>query len=157
MKKIILYATVILIVAFVVFQFFRPELNQEEISDQHIIKQENIPENIREILQNSCLDCHSNNTRYLWFHRVSPVSWMINNHVVDGKAELNLSEWGQMDVFDKIEILDEMCSEIRGGKMPLKSYTLIHHDARLSKEQVDDLCAWTKKLSDELMSEAELN
>ena len=155
MKKVILFATAVLIFALIVFQFFLPGLNQEEMTADHILKQENVPADIQQILENACLDCHSNNTRYLWYHRVNPVAWMINNHVVTGKEELNLSEWGQKDVFDKIDMLDEMCTEIRDGKMPLKSYKAVHHDARLTAEQVNELCAWTEKLSEELLSKAE--
>lgn len=152
MKKILWIIVVILFVGFVVAQFFQPEKNSAEITADHILRQETIPENVQVILKNACLDCHSNTTDYLWFHHIAPVSWMINDHIVNGKDELNLSEWGQSDVFSKMDMLDEMCEEVEDGNMPLKSYRTIHTKARLSEEEKKILCDWSEKLTQELMA-----
>jgi hypothetical protein len=152
MKKFLKIIFLILIVAFIAIQFFVPEKNDTPPDSNHLFIQAELPGEIRNILQNACLDCHSNQTRYLWYHKISPVSWMINNHMVEGKKELNLSEWGQMDLLDKIGILDEMCKEVEAHNMPIKAYTLMHKKARLSEEQIIELCLWTEKMSEELLS-----
>ena len=154
MKKIVLAVVIILFLVFVTIQFFRPEKNSAEVTENHILKQEKIPENVQVVLKNACLDCHSNTTNYLWFHHIQPVAWMINDHIVDGKDELNLSNWGEMDAFDQMDALDEMCQEVEEGTMPLKSYRLIHSKANLSETEVDLLCEWSKNLTDELMRKA---
>lgn len=154
MKKVLKILVLIILVGIIAIQFFQPEKNIEELNENHILKHEKISENVKEILTNACLDCHSNNTDYKWFHHTVPVAWMINKHIIEGKDELNLSEWGKMDIFDKMDALDEMCEEVEKGEMPLKSYTAIHSDARLSEEDKKVLCDWTEKLAEELMSKA---
>ena len=152
MKKILWAVIAVIVAAFIVSQFFRPDKNSAEITDDHILQQENIPEEVKEVLTNACLDCHSNTTNYQWFHHIVPVAWMINDHITEGKDELNLSEWGKLDAFSKMDALDEMCEEVEKGSMPIKSYTVIHSKARLSEEEKKVLCDWTKRLTEELMA-----
>jgi hypothetical protein len=155
MKKVLRIFIIALLVLFVVAQFFQPEKNQAEMGNDHLFKQADVPENMQTLLTNACLDCHSNQTNYLWYHYVSPVSWVINNHIVEGKEHLNLSEWGQMDVFDKIGTLGEMIEEVEKGEMPLKEYVLLHPKAKLDEAEVEALQNWTEKLSEELIANAE--
>lgn len=153
MRKIIKILFVFLIAAFIVIQFFQPKKNSDGISENHIFEQEIISDEIKSFFTNACLDCHSNETNYLWYHKIAPVSWMVNQHIEDGKKHLNLSNWGEFDIFDKIGALDEICDEVEDEKMPLKVYIIMHKKAKLTKEQVFELCAWTEKLSEELLTE----
>ncbi len=155
MKKFILYTVVILAVIFITMQFFQPERPVVEMTGDHMFEQVMVSDDIQELLKTSCLDCHSDQTRYLWYHYIMPVGWMVNNHIRDGKADLNLSNWGNMEVLDRMTALDKMCEEVEEGHMPLKSYLLIHRDAKLSDEQKAQLCEWTGKLSEELLMELE--
>lgn len=152
MRKYIRIIFVILTIGLIVIQFFQPQKNAKEISEVHIIKTENVPENITKILETSCFDCHSNTTSYKWYHQPAPVSWMINKHIIEGKDELNFSDWGEFDIFDKIGVLEEICKESERKTMPLKSYTLIHPKAKLTSKQIAQLCAWSEKLSMELLA-----
>lgn len=136
----------------IVIQFIRPEKNIGAVTPEHIFEVEQVPAEISAILTNACMDCHSNQTKYLWYHEIVPVAWMINDHIVEGKEELNFSEWGQMDIFDKIGKLEEICKEVENKKMPIKSYVQMHKEAKLTEEQIATLCAWTEKLSLELIS-----
>ena len=151
MRKIFRIILAILIVVFLAIQFFQPEKNISDDFTNHILNKENLPENIQVILRNSCLDCHSNNTEYKWYHKPAPVSWMINKHITNGKEELNFSDWGTFDIIDKIGILEKICNETERKTMPLKSYTAIHKKAKLTDEQIAELCAWTEQLSTELL------
>lgn len=151
MKKIFRIVIILLLATFVVIQFSQPKKNLGDISENHIFQMEAIPENIKTILKNSCLDCHSNQTTYLWYHKIAPVSWMINHHVVDGKKELNFSNWEDMDIFDKITKLEEMCKETERKKMPLKPYVIMHPKAKLSAEDIIEICNWSEKLSLEML------
>lgn len=155
MRKIIRLLGLLIIVAVVVMQFFQPEKNKNKGTESdHIFELENVPTEIKTTLKVACLDCHSNSTNYLWYHHIAPVSWMINDHIVVGKNDLNFSEWGKMDVFEKITILEEACQETERKSMPLKSYRIIHPKAKLSEEQIATLCDWTTKLSEELLAKA---
>lgn len=153
MRKIVYISGIILLLGFVVLQFFQPEKNKGEITADHLFEQEQVPGPIKTLLNEACMDCHSNSTRYTWYHFV-PVAWMVNRHVIEGKDELNFSDWGKMDVFDKITLLEEACQETKRKSMPLKSYKIIHPKAKLTEEQVAALCDWTTKLSEELLAKA---
>ncbi len=153
MRKIVRLLGIIFVLSFIVLQFFQPEKNKEEITANHIFKQEQVPDKIKTTLAEACLDCHSNNTRYTWYHFM-PVSLMVNKHVIEGKDELNFSDWGNMDVFEKITILEEMCQETERSTMPLKSYRVIHPKAKLKNNEIADLCDWTSKLAEELLAKA---
>ena len=153
MKKIFKILFILLIVAFVLIQFFQPEKNLGEASSNHIFEVEDVPENIKGMLKTACLDCHSNQTQYKWYHKPAPVSWMISDHIIVGKEELNLSDWGEMDISDKITTLEEMCSELERDKMPLKSYLIMHRDAKFSDEQKAEFCRWSEELALKMLAE----
>lgn len=147
--RILLFSSLLV---FIVIQFFQPDRNTSDEFSNHILKIEKVPNNIKIVLENACLDCHSNQTNYSWYHKMAPVSWMVDKHIHEGKDELNFSNWGEFDIYDKIGILEEICQEVERKKMPLKSYTLIHRKAKLSEKQEAELCAWTEKLGLELLA-----
>ena len=151
--KIIKIIAAILVVAFVVLQFFQPEKNQSENMHDDIFQKEQIPENIQALLKNACMDCHSNQTTYLWYHNISPVSWLINSHVVKGKGELNFSEWGTFDDYDKFGVFEDIQKEIEQKTMPIKQYTMMHKNARLSDLEMEQIIEWCKKRSSEITKE----
>jgi len=152
MQKIIKILVVIGIVTFVVIQFFQPEKNISEDVKNHIFTQEQLPEIVQQTIRSSCLDCHSNNTKYPWYDRIAPVSWMVNKHIIQGKDELNFSEWGEFDAYDKIVALEDIRQEIEQKTMPLKAYVMIHREAKLSEEQVAAMLAWIDKKGAELVN-----
>ncbi|MCK3684415.1 heme-binding domain-containing protein [Maribellus sp. YY47] len=154
MRKTIRIFLLVLVVTFIVAQFYRPEKNTSEASENNILMLHSVPDEVAGLLKNSCFDCHSNNTTYRWYHNISPVSWMVADHIREGKKELNFSEWGNMDIFSQITKLEEMCQESEHRKMPLKSYLLMHSKAKLSDEQIATLCDWTTRLSEELLVKA---
>jgi hypothetical protein len=154
MKKIKI-AGLVLAGIFIVFQFFQPEMNLSGYGDHNILVKEKLPENIGNMLKHSCFDCHSNLTNYPWYDRIAPASWLVAHHIKEGKQQLNFSEWGSKDVIDKITILGKIADEVKSGSMPIRSYTMMHRDAGLSKEQVNELVSWTEKLSEELLAKEE--
>ena len=147
MKKSTKRLLAIILVILVAIQFIQPAKNQGVINNDHIFNQAVIPDPVKTILQNSCMDCHSNQTNYPWYDRIAPVSWMVNNHVKEGKKHLNFSVWVNYSKIDKITLLDNINDEVKGKNMPLKSYALIHKNARLTNEQIDSLCNWTEKFA----------
>jgi len=154
MRKFLRIFVVVVLIVFIVIQFFQPEKNRGEMTSDHIFKTENVPENIKVILQTSCFDCHSNNTNYLWYHHIMPVGWIINNDIKKGKDDLNFSEWNKMDIFDKLKTLDEINTEVKRKDMPMKAYVIMHPKAKLSDEQINELCSWTETLGNDLMKKA---
>jgi hypothetical protein len=88
----------------------------------------------RALAARACFDCHSNETRWPWYSRIAPLSWLVRNHVEEGREELNFSEWNRS--FDGASEAAEAVSE---GEMPLTSYVLVHPSARLSPDETQAL------------------
>ena len=140
----------LIVLYLIAIQFFQPKKNNGETTDMHIFKTEQIPENVQLTLTNACMDCHSDYTNYLWYHRVAPVSWMVGKHIAEGKEELNFSAWGELDDYDKIGVYEDIYTEVKNKTMPIRSYRAVHKNARLTKGEIDALCAWTKIESEKL-------
>ncbi len=151
MRKIFRIVILISFGIVIILQFFQPEKNRGEVTSSHIINQEVIPDTVKVLLKNACFDCHSNQTNYLWYHSVAPVSWLINKHIVAGKKELNFSDWGKLSGIDKVALLGNIYDEVEGKKMPLKEYTALHKKAKLSNEQIKLLCDWTEETGEKIM------
>ena len=98
---------------------------------------------VASIFERSCIDCHSNKTRWPWYSNVAPVSWFVIDHVNHGRSHLNLSEWGSYDRIEAAEMLEEICKEVKSGQMPLSSYTPLHPGSELSADDIKVLCDWT--------------
>jgi mono/diheme cytochrome c family protein len=75
----------------------------------------------------TCGDCHSNETAWPWYTNIAPVSWRIQQHVDEGRAALNVSEWGPTE-----QEADEAVEVVRDDEMPPFDYTLAHPEANLS-------------------------
>lgn len=86
----------------------------------------------RELAVAACYDCHSNQTKTVWYEKVAPVSWWIKNHVDEGRAALNYSECGT-----RREEGDESAETISEGSMPPSYYTWfgLHSGAKLSASE----------------------
>ncbi|MDO8993416.1 MAG: heme-binding domain-containing protein, partial [Daejeonella sp.] len=86
---------IVLLVILVAIQFVQPARNQSvQASTGGIASVISVPENVQAILQNSCYDCHSNNTRYPWYAGLQPGAWWLASHIDEGKAQLNFDEFG---------------------------------------------------------------
>jgi hypothetical protein len=109
-----------------------------------------VPENIQNILKTSCYDCHSNNTNYPWYNKIQPVNWWLADHINEGKEELNFDEFNAYSTKKKLHKLDEVIETIKDNEMPLKSYTLIHSNAKLSENDKQEIEAWVKKIKSEI-------
>ena len=57
-------------------------------------------------------------------------------HVVNGRQEMNFSEWGTYDSDTAQDLLTVMCRQVRSREMPLPSYTRLHRGARLSDDDI---------------------
>ena len=101
-----------------------------------------VPDTLASVFLNSCYNCHSNRTQYPWYNNISPFSWYLNRHILEGKEHLNFSSWGTLDKAQKISKLDEICEECKNRAMPLKSYILVHRDAKLGPDEIEAICEW---------------
>ncbi len=136
---------------FIGIQFIPAERNQSVLVPQtDFMLVHNVPDNIRTKLQVSCYDCHSNNTQYPWYNKVQPIAWFLEDHIKEGKAELNFNEWDSLSSRRKKSKLRSIIKQIESGEMPLDSYTLIHKDATFSKEETNEIINFITQLKDSL-------
>ena len=122
---------VIVLVIFIGIQFYRPEIKQKPITGEI-----HVPSDVRAILQRSCFDCHSNQTELKWFDQVAPAYWLVADHIKKGKEGLNFSEWDQRAPPAQNAKLWEAFNQINLKAMPLKSYELLHPEAKLSENDI---------------------
>ncbi|MCF6245480.1 MAG: heme-binding domain-containing protein [Sulfurovum sp.] len=95
----------------------------------------------RELFMKACVDCHSNETKWPAYSNIAPISWIVYNHVVEGREHLNVSEWKE----GKYKDANEAAEEVEEGEMPLKSYLLVHPEAQLSEDEKKILIEGLKK------------
>ncbi len=146
-KKIVLG----LLTGFVAIQFIQPAQNKSDvILPIALEKKYTVPGNVLAILQNSCYDCHSNNTRYPWYATIQPGAWWMASHIRKGKANLNFSEFGAYSIRRQQSKLQAILNSIRDKTMPLRPYTFLHKSARLSVEDKTVLLGWIKNIKDSL-------
>ena len=149
LKKILKRIFQILLLAFIIIQFIRPAKNKAEgISQNDISKIYPVPENVQTILKTSCYDCHSNNTVYPWYAKIQPVAWWLNNHIQDGKKDLNFSEFASYRIRRQYKKLEEINELVKKGEMPLDSYLWLHKNAKLDDQQKLTLANWVTTIRD---------
>ncbi|WP_396638454.1 heme-binding domain-containing protein [Maribacter sp. R77961] len=139
-KKIL----IVLLIALIGLQFYRPEKNDATYRDVAAFETETKPTaEIKTILESKCYDCHSNKTEYPWYAEISPVSLLIADHVEEGNEHFNVSAWDSYTDKKKDHKLDELIEEVEEGEMPESGYALLHGD--ISEEEKEALMAWAKK------------
>lgn len=126
----------IALVAFVVIQFFPTDRNESYVTpNTDFMLVNEVPTIIENKLKVSCYDCHSSNTAYPWYNRIQPAAWYLEDHVREGKAELNFNDWDTYSDRRKKSKLRSIIKQIENGEMPMDSYTLIHRGAILSEKE----------------------
>ena len=143
--KILKKIGLLLFAIFVIAQFFGPKKNDGKYSSlDAFISETKPPKNIQVLLEETCFDCHSNSTKYPWYSSVTPVNYWMNDHINEGKSELNFSEWSNYSLKRKEHKFEEIHEEIEHKKMPLDSYTWTHSEAKFTPEQIIALVTWAK-------------
>lgn len=153
-RKILL----VLLAAFVVMQVIRPKLdNKSGAVTNSIATITSIPEETDQLLRSSCYDCHSNTTVYPWYSHIQPVGGWLDDHVNEGKKELNFDEFTTYSLRRQYHKLEEVVEQVKEKEMPLNSYTWIHKDADLTAEQRQQLINWADKLMADMKSKYPLD
>ena len=130
-----------LLVIFLLAQFVRPAKSNPPIDPA---KELRAPANVQQIIDRSCVDCHTNRTSYPWYSQVTPINWYLADHIKEGRHELNFSEYGSYKPRRKNKKLEEICEQVEEGEMPLPEYTWLHPGTKLSEADKQTLCAWSK-------------
>ena len=154
MMKIFKWTGLAIAVVFVGMQFFRPDrTNPPTDETRTLYARLSVPDDIKSILDRSCMDCHSNTTRWPWYSNVAPASWIVAHDVNEAREHLNLSDFAQYRSLRAVGKLDMMCENMQDGFMPLPKYLTLHPDARLTREEINRFCDWVESVRDSLASD----
>lgn len=146
-KKILIALLAVLIF----IQFIKPVKNQSDaVTPNDIFTNFQATDSTKQLIQTACYDCHSNNTVYPWYAEIQPMAWWLADHVKEGKSELNFSEFASYKPKKADHKLEEVIEMIQEGEMPLKSYTLIHGNAKLSDGQKKAIITWAEGLRSQI-------
>lgn len=149
MKRVIKISLTVIVAVFIIIQFIPRDHNESEAMPANdISKVYAVPINVGAILKRSCYDCHSNKTNYPFYARIQPMRYMMDKHVSKGKEELNFDEFGTYSSRKQRSKLRAIGESLEEGSMPISSYTFIHRDAILSKNDKNVLMDWIKLNSD---------
>jgi hypothetical protein len=102
-----------------------------------------VPPDVSGLLHRACYDCHSDETTWPWYARVPVGSWVVTRDVEHGRKQMNFSRWGAYNPFDRADMLDKVCERATKHEMPLRPYTWLHAEARLTDADIAALCRWT--------------
>ena len=147
--RIARWALTLFLVAFIGIQFVRPERTNPPSAAAASLLAKTPPE-VKALLERSCRDCHSNESRWPWYSYVAPASWLVVGDVNHGREHFNFSEWTSYASDEQDKFLGNMCNLTQRGRMPQWQYLLVHRDAKLSAADVKALCAWSDKMRDTL-------
>ena len=143
MKKIL----IILILGFIGIQFIPMNVPADlPVKDGDALE---APENVQAILERSCFDCHSSHTTFLWYSSIAPVSLFTKYHVKEGREHLNFSTWNSYTDEKKLKYLQKLPKAIK-SKMPLKSYLIMHQEAKLSDDDKKAISDWATEVAFDL-------
>ncbi len=124
---------------FLALQLVRPELK-----DPPVTAELQAPPEVRQILRNSCYNCHSNETKLSWFDRVVPAYWLVTHDVTEARKHINFSEIAALPAAKQKATLFEAINRIQLGAMPLPSYKRMHPGAVVTDGQLAVLRAYLK-------------
>jgi hypothetical protein len=150
-KRILLIVLVVLVVA----QFIQPPHNEGSAEGPaDITHAVTVPDTVMALLKRSCYDCHSNNTEYPWYSKITPVNWWLYNHINDGKRHFNFTDFNTGSYKRRAKRLDEVAETVEKHEMPLPSYLWIHKDAKLNEAQQKMIIDWAKGAEEKIKQDS---
>ena len=145
MRSKLKVSAVVLLAGFGLLQFAYPDrTNPAVVSAHNLFAVNPPPAPVATLLRTSCFDCHSDETVWPWYSHIAPLSWLVADDVVKGRARLNFSDWPVGDAGRALRKFGGISDEVDGGDMPLKKYTLIHRNSILTPAQRQLIVDWAE-------------
>jgi cytochrome c len=69
---------------------------------------------------------------------------MVEKDVREARAHMDLTQWQMYDENKKSESLSAIGSAVRNRVMPPRRYIVLHPEARLTDEEIDQVYRWTR-------------
>lgn len=118
-KKLLKWTLAALIVIFALLQLTNPpRTNPPVVNDMATTNPP--PAEVATLLRAACYDCHSYETKWPLYSKIAPISWQVADDVVEGRKNLNFSEW-PTDPIRIAKRLENISDEIDNQEMPPKN------------------------------------
>jgi Cytochrome P460/Haem-binding domain len=117
---------------FIGIQFVRPPLETPPVTS--VIQ---LPDSVQQVLIRSCFDCHTSMTKFSWFDQIAPASWVVRDHVREGRKLVNFSQWDRFSKDQQKVVLFESLNQMQFRVMPLEQYAFIHRSSRPDPKDID--------------------
>ena len=135
------------VLGFAALQLFQPSRANPAVKSDFMAAA-HPPATVAATLRAACYDCHSAETRWPWYARLAPASWLIARDVAEGRRHLNFSEW-PAESNRAAKQLDRINEAVDYREMPPQKYTFLHAGARLTDAQRKELLDWTNTQADQ--------
>lgn len=142
--------TLILLFLFIVVVLFGViQLNNQPLEGRPVTGEISAPREIVAILERSCYNCHSNKTTLKWYDKLAPLSWVVKKDVERAREVMNFSEWENISDEAHVGKMWAILNMVKAGKMPLKGYTLLHPEAKVSDTESEIIKNYVLSLTHE--------
>jgi Haem-binding domain/Cytochrome P460 len=131
MLRLLFRTVAVFAVLLVAIQFVHPSLPNPPVTADL-----QAPPEVKQILKSSCYNCHSNETKLVWFDYPAPAYWIVRDHVLEARKHINFSEIGKLPAAQQKAALYEGLFQISRGAMPIPAYVAFHPDAKISEQDV---------------------
>lgn len=107
--------------------------------------------NVEPIFKVSCFDCHSNATRYPWYHGVPGIRGLLDKDVAEARKHLDMSDGYPFGGHGNLESdLKAIAYQVDKGKMPPFKYRMMHPGSGLTDKQRREVEDWVDRSADKL-------
>lgn len=101
---------------------------------------------VKPIFQKSCFDCHSDQTRYPWYHQVLGIKQLLDRDISEAKKHMDMSgDFPFQGHGTPPEDLEAIADVVSKGSMPPFRYRLMHPGSKLSESERSVVLEWVKE------------
>lgn len=98
---------------------------------------------VKPMLQHSCYDCHSDQTKKPWYFSLPGINSWLEGHIKHAKHHVDFSNGFPFSGHDsQIEMLENIKDEVKDGDMPIFSYRIMHWGRMIEGAKQDSLFQW---------------
>lgn len=123
MKKLNLFTALFFLIVFTSFAFIEEDKTEIKAAEQ-------MPDNIKAIIDKSCFDCHNSDSRN-----------------EDAKEDLDFKTFDKLSKIKKIGALKHIGETVEEGEMPPKRFLERFPDKKLTDEEIKSIIDWVEKES----------
>jgi cytochrome c len=103
-----------------------------------------IPVEVKSVLRQKCADCHSTQTRWPWYGRFAPVSWLMESDITGAQEQMNLSQWESLPDEEILTMRAKIAGVARAHMMPPLQYRVAHSDVAVTDDDIKLLRDWAR-------------